>query len=185
MRFYMRGQRITENSKLEDRDAAEALLKQRVTESAAGEISGPVGSATVGDLCKLVFADYKLRKLRDAKTVEWRYAANVAPKLGNVNAARITANHIRQFVDDRWNDGASDSTINRELSIVRRAYTLAMREDPPLVRRAPYIPKLEEDNARQGFLELEQYEQLAPITSAPGKGSYAKSSGSRWTLRRS
>lgn len=40
---------------------------------------------------------------------------------------------------------------------MRRGFTLALREDPPLVRRAPYIPKLEEDNVRQGFIEQGQY----------------------------
>ena len=30
-----------------------------------------------------------------------------------------------------------------ELAIVRRGFTLSMREDPPLVRRMPHIPKLD------------------------------------------
>ena len=34
---------------------------------------------------------------------------------------------------------------------------MALREDPPLVRRAPYIAKLEEDNVRQGFFEQAHY----------------------------
>jgi integrase len=43
---------------------------------------------------------------------------------------------------------------------VRRSFSLALREDPPLVQRAPYIPKLEEDNVRQGFIEQGQYLML-------------------------
>ena len=39
-------------------------------------------------------------------------------------------------------------------------FTLGMQEDPPLVHRVPYILKLEEDNARQGFLEPELFEDL-------------------------
>jgi excisionase family DNA binding protein len=35
---------------------------------------------------------------------------------------------------------------------------LGAEEDPPLVRKVPKIPMLEEDNARHGFLEPEQYE---------------------------
>ena len=67
---------------------------------------------------------------------------------------------MRQYIEMRRNEGASDSTVNRELAIVRRGFTLGMREDPPMVHRQPAIPKLEEDNARQGFLEREQYEKL-------------------------
>jgi integrase len=48
-------------------------------------------------------------------------------------------------------------SINRELAIIRRGFSLALREDPPLIRKAPYIPKLEEDNARQGFVEQAEY----------------------------
>ena len=56
--------------------------------------------------------------------------------------------------------GASDPTINRELSIVRRGFRLGFEEDPPIVRRVPHILKLDEDNARQGFLTPAQYETL-------------------------
>jgi integrase len=56
--------------------------------------------------------------------------------------------------------GASDPTINRELSIIRRGFRLGFEEDPPIVRRLPHILKLEEDNARQGFLTHAQYETL-------------------------
>jgi integrase len=160
LRYYSNGQRETENSQLEDRSAAEDLLKQRVAEAAAGQIEVSAGRATIADLCELVLADHRLRKLRDAKTVEWRYLAHVKSAFGKIQASRATARHIGSYIEDRRSAGASDSTINRELSIVRRAYTLGMREDPPIVRKAPYIPKLEEDNVRQGFLEPEQYEQL-------------------------
>jgi integrase len=43
---------------------------------------------------------------------------------------------------------------------VCRAFILGAQEDPPLVHRQPAIPKLEQDNVRQGFLEQEQYERL-------------------------
>src|SRR5215472_2514018 len=42
----------------------------------------------------------------------------------------------------------------------RKLTKLGAQEDPPLVHRQPAIPKLEEDNVRQGFLEQEQYERL-------------------------
>jgi hypothetical protein len=45
-------------------------------------------------------------------------------------------------------------------NIIRRGFTLGRQSEPPLVHRVPYIPKLEEDNVRQGFLEPEQYEKV-------------------------
>lgn len=160
LQYYVKGQRVTENSKLVDRVAADDLLKQRVAEAAAGQIISAPGRVTVGEICFLVLADNRLRRLRDSKTVEWRYKAHIEPAFAKFQSNRLTGTQIRSYIEDRRAAGASDATINRELSILRRAYTLAMREDPPLVHRAPYIPKLEEDNARQGFLEREQFEKL-------------------------
>jgi integrase len=68
-------------------------------------------------------------------------------------------------VAQRRKQGAENATINRELAIIRRGFSLGLREDPPLVRRAPYILKLDEDNVRQGFIEEPQY--LALRTAMP------------------
>lgn len=159
IQYYDHGRKVCESSHYTDRDQAENLLKERLGELAAGRDVTP-SKATVANLCALVLADYKLGKRRDLKTVEWRYKAHVETALGSIRAARLTGSHIRAYIEQRRADGASDPTINRELAIVRRGFTLGMREDPPLVRRAPYIPKLEEDNARRGFIEPEQYEKL-------------------------
>ena len=35
-----------------------------------------------------------------------------------------------------------------------------MRTDPPLVNRKPWIRRLDEDNAREGFIEEDQYRAL-------------------------
>jgi integrase len=159
IQYYDHGRKISESSHSVDRQHAEGLLKQRLADLVCGRDVAP-SKVTVADLCDLVLADYRLRKRRDLKTVEWRYKAHVEPALGSVHASRLTSSQVRSYIEDRRRADASDATINRELAIVRRAFKLAMREDPPLVRHAPYIPKLEEDNARQGFLEPEQYEKL-------------------------
>jgi integrase len=159
IQYYDHGRKISESSHSSDRQQAEDLLKQRLADVVCGRDVAP-SKATVADLCDLVLADYRLRKRRDLNTVEWRYKAHVEPALGSVQAARLTAAQIRAYLEDRRKAGAADATINRELAIVRRAFILAKREEPPLVARTPYIPKLEEDNARQGFLEPEQYEKL-------------------------
>ena len=53
--------------------------------------------------------------------------------------------------------GAEDPTINRELSIIPRLHVGEAERTSLSCTRVPYIPKLEEDNVRQGFLEPEQY----------------------------
>jgi integrase len=157
--YYVGGRPIPESSGSTDKATAENLLKQRIGEIAAGRDVSP-DRATINDLCALVITDYAVRKLRDAAIVKWRYEANIKPAIGNLLAARFGASQVRAFVSARREAGASDPTINRELSIIRRGFRLGFEEDPPMVRRVPHILKLDEDNARQGFLTPTQYETL-------------------------
>jgi integrase len=53
----------------------------------------------------------------------------------------------------RPSTGASNAEINRELTILKRMFTLAMQAGKLLHR--PHIPMLEERNTRRGFFELE------------------------------
>jgi integrase len=131
--------------------APRRILKVKVGEAAAGRDVTPE-RATIND--------YKMRKLRDAVTVAWRYEAHVKPLIGSLRADRFTPHQVRAYIEQRRKASASDATINRELSIVRRGFSLALREDPPIVRRAPYIAKLQEENTRQGFIEQAQYMAL-------------------------
>jgi hypothetical protein len=156
IQYFVRGRRVRESTGLTDKADAERLLKQRIGEVAAGRWIGP-DKATIADFCGLVLGDYGYRELSDKKHVEWRYEANIKPLLGSLLAARFGTAQVRQYIEQRRQDGAFNSTINRELAIVRRGFRLGAQEEPPLVKRQPAIPKLKEDNVRQGFIEREQY----------------------------
>jgi len=156
IQYFVNGRQINESTKTRDEAEARRQLKVKVGEAAAGKNVTPE-RATINDLCALVLADYRLRKLRDADTVKLRIDAHIKPAIGSLVASRFTPHQVRHYVELRRTESASDATINREFAIVRRGFSLALREDPPLVRRAPYIPKLEEDNVRQGFIEQGQY----------------------------
>jgi len=159
IQYFIRGRLVPESTGFTEKVDAENLLKQRIGQVAAGRFVGPE-RATIADLCALVIEDNKLRRLRDADHVEWRYKAHLEPALGSLLASRFGSAQVRQYVAHRRAAGASDATINRELAIVRRGFKLGAQEDPPLVQRQPAIAKLEEDNVRQGFLEQDQYERL-------------------------
>jgi integrase len=153
------GRPVSESSGSEKKEVAQALLQKRIGAVASGDDVCPK-KTTISQLCDLVIADYRVRGLRDTKIVEWRYAAHVKPTVGSLLAVRFGARQVRAYIEDRRTAGASNPTINRELSIIRRGFHLSLKEDPPLVTKIPYIPKLEEDNARQGFLTPGQYEDL-------------------------
>lgn len=171
IQYWDHGRPIQESSKGTSEQAARKLLAKRLEDISAGLGLTP-DKCTVADLCRLVIADYRLRKLRDAKTVEWRYDAHIKPALGHIRAWKLTTAFLRRYIEERRRAGAEDATINRELAIVRRGFKLGAEEDPPIVRRQVKVPKLEEDNARQGFLEPEQYETLLERLPARLKALY-------------
>jgi integrase len=72
----------------------------------------------------------------------------------------VTSDDIKRYKASRQKAGAENATINRELAILRKAYTLALESTPPLVNAAPKISKLEENGAREGFVEAEQFQAL-------------------------
>lgn len=152
---------VFESSKSTDEGKAKKLLAQRTGQVASGEFFGiSVERATIKDVVQLVVDDYKLMGKRDLQNVEWRINKHIVPKLGLVLAKRFGAAHVKRYINERRAGKAENATINRELSIIRHGFTLAMRLEPPMVARAPHILKLEEDNARQGFVEHEQYRTL-------------------------
>src|SRR5258708_2234061 len=58
---------------------------------------------------------------------------------------------VRLYISERQTDGASNAGINRELAALHRMFTLTVRAGKLTSR--PFIEKLAEDNARQGFLD--------------------------------
>lgn len=65
---------------------------------------------------------------------------------------------VTGYVAQRRIEGAANATINRELSALRRMYSLALAAEK--IHRAPRITKLQEHNVRQGFFEREQFEAV-------------------------
>src|SRR6516164_3403603 len=79
-------------------------------------------------------------------------------------AVAITSDVVLAFVDRRQGRGASNAEINRELSILKRAFRLGVRSRK--VEIAPTIDLLREQNARQGFFERADFEAIAAHLTA-------------------
>jgi integrase len=161
IKYYRTGQPFRESSHSESYDDAERLLKRRQGEIVTGKFAGLAPERVrISALLDLVVADYEEYGRNSAADVKWRMNKHVKPALGDLRAAEFESHQTKRYVSDRRSAGAADATINRELSIVRRAFTLALNSDPPLVARAPHIPKLEEHNVREGFIDHAQYISL-------------------------
>src|SRR3989475_8972399 len=124
----------------------------------------------------LVREDYQLKGRRSTASLESRIA-NLAGFFAGVRVCNITPGLITRYQLDRkhgrvkavrrpMRDGkagarrlrpAANSTVNRDLEVLKRAFRLAARKE--LVSHVPEFPEdlSEKDNVRQGYLEHRSY----------------------------
>lgn len=62
-------------------------------------------------------------------------------------------------------EGVSNAEINRELTILKRIFSLAIQAEKLLHK--PHIPLLREDNTRTGFFEREQFDSVRGHLPSP------------------
>ncbi len=70
---------------------------------------------------------------------------------GGARAMSITHDRLTEYVVHRQTEGASNSSIQKELAAIRRAFRLAKRAKK--VSDVPDVPTLELNNTRTGFIE--------------------------------
>lgn len=152
-------QKSTRSAKLQD---AKRLRDQILGRKSRGELYNfGVDRITCGELLD----DFLIRAEVNSKpaTVRiWRFVieANIRPFFGHRKAVAVTTELLREYRRKRLSQGRSETTVNRELSLLRIAFNLGRKSTPPKVINVPYFPIVAEDNARQGFLTDEQYATL-------------------------
>ena len=161
IKFYQNGLPVRESSHSTKEADAKRLLRIRLGEVEKGEIHNTSPKKTqISELLDLVIDDYKIEKKRSVSDLTYRIEKNIRPKLGALRVSQFGRTQADGYIEARRAEKATDSTINRELAIIRRAFSLGMRESPPIVTSKPFIRRLSEGNAREGFLEDEQYHAL-------------------------
>lgn len=161
IKYYKDGRPFRESSGSEILADAERLLKRRQGEIVTGSFAG-LGPERIRfkDLAEAVLEDYRINGKTSLHDVTQRLRDHVLPAVGEVRAADFGTAQVKRYISQRKLEGAANSTINRELAIIKRAFRLAAQNDPPRVARVPYIPSLAENNVRKGFLSQDKYRDL-------------------------
>src|SRR5207253_4891203 len=128
--------------------------RDRATRVLTPPLPGPTFRAAVRD----VLDDYRMNRRRSLRDVERHVRLHLGPFFGRRRLAAITTADVRRYVLRRQEEGARNATINRELSVLKRGFTLAIAAGT-LVSR-PHIPLLREDNVRRGFFEANEFESV-------------------------
>lgn len=156
---YFRGRLIRESSHSTMREDAERFLKKRMGEIASGQFRGLAPERVrVEDLLNDLVQDYALHERKSAPQLRSRLKH--LRHFAHIRAADLSTQHIHRYLDERQRRAACNTTINRELQVLKRALALALECDPPKIARAPHIRLLPENNVRTGFLDDKQYIKL-------------------------
>lgn len=162
IKFYKDGRPHRESSGSTKKSDAERLLKLREGAVAKGEpISLKAERITIDELLDDVILDYEAN-VKSLDMVKLS-ASKVKAFFGGLRASQITTAHVNAYITKRRGmttrrgGPPSDASINRELSLLKRAYSLAKTSTPPKALSAPHIRLLRENNAREGFIEREEY----------------------------
>ena len=170
--FRVNGVRYRETTGTDNYNDAVKFLKRRISEVETGKFAGPkVEKTLMSELLNDVLDDYKMHHPDSVQCFASPIInGHLLPWFGHMRAIAISTSAIRAYIKDRMTaktgpDGkvtdaaAMPATINREVSMLRRAFNLARTQTPPKVVNMPVFKGLffEENNARQGFFEWEQY----------------------------
>ena len=143
---------------------AEKLLKLRRGEVGADSLGarafiGPRQERVL--VCELLDAletDLTLRQARSLPALK-SHLKRIRAGFGDRRAIDIGAEYVDRYVGSRLSDGAANATINRETGLLAQAFKLGV--DRQRINAAPIVRKLsEKGNARQGFLEKVDFDEM-------------------------
>jgi integrase len=109
----------------------------------------------VADLLQLVTKHYEINKLRTKTTVDAYIKNQLMPKMGEKIANHVRKSHVEDYKLKRKAEGASDCTVNRELQVLSKAFSLGLEDE--IIERKPPIKLYPEPEPREGHYEPEEY----------------------------
>ena len=156
IRYCRNGRRYEESSRSTRKGDAITLLRLREGDAAKGvPVTPRIGRLRFEEAAAGILSDYRTNGRRSLDTVERRIRLHLAPWFSGHRLSTLGTSDVRAFVVHRQDAGASNGEINRELTVLKRMFTLAIHDGQLLYK--PHIPLLHESNTRTGFFEAEQF----------------------------
>ena len=170
IKYYQKGKPFYESSGSQKERDAKRLLKNREGEIAKGRLPGIYfDRVTFDDLAEDFLRDYRINQRKSLVRAEIS-TGHLKRYFGGYRVSRITTPKIAGYIQSRLDEGVVNSTINRELSALKRLLNLGAKQTPPKVDRVPFIPMLKENNTRKGFFEHGDFLALREKTPQHLKG---------------
>ena len=144
--------------RLEDAKKLLAIRKAQSVQGTLGVVD--LRKVTFEEIAELLVRDYRANDKKSVKKVVG-IVGRLWDFFGKDKAVAITTARVNSFITFRkgrtTKNGRppANATINRELSALKRMFSLGEKADRVL--KVPYIPKLAENNTRKGFFERDEF----------------------------
>ena len=166
------GKQHRESTGSELRSVAQEMLNQRLAAMGRGEKSPTeIKSIRYDDMRQILIDNYREKRIgnfveekqADGRVKVYLYKRNLKVLdefFAGMRLDQMDTDVFRAFRKKRRDEDIDDSTINRNLSLLRRMMTLTIREKK-LQFAKPYFPMTSEvNNVRKGFVTPEQFTKL-------------------------
>jgi integrase len=150
------GKRVQVSTGTTSESEARKVLAELVAQVASGTYVARRAAPDFETVWMLLLDDYRANHQRE-RELHFRYK-HLVNFFGGVNAANIDQYMVMKYRHVRQDQGAAAATINREMSALARALKLAAKVN--LLKSAPQLSKLREDNVRRNWLSEDDFERL-------------------------
>lgn len=182
LKYYRDGRAIYESSGTDVKDEAKKELRKREGAIADGRAIAPKAARLRFEhAVRSVEHDYTTNGRRSLGNVETRIRLHLMPYFGGRKMTAITTADVRAYTTDRLKAGAKPASVNRELAILKRAFSLAVKDGTLTAK--PHIPMLTENNVRTGFFERDQFEAVRKHLPAPWRSVMTFALLTGWRVR--
>ncbi len=168
IQYFRNGKVYRESTGTSNRRKAERILQQKLGQIATGGWIDPRTEkrTLVKNLAGDLITEYKNNSRKSLSHLQRRWEKHLAPWFAEHRASSVDSRSVAGYVASRQEEGAENSTINRELAALKKMFRLGMKAK--LVHSVPDIPHFRENNVRKGFVNEDEYQKLASECAKQG-----------------